>query len=495
MSALKDEWSSLIKSRGGGPVEAGKTDDVKTRLVDSLKFVLDKRTTQLVIDPPRIEVRPEFEALRHKVHKTLQELQVQAQQIGHFKPQETTKQYMFGLNVQRARSVSPLKPNTEIKKSTPRQIRCIDDIYRLEDAPFKGGEFDPLEDRYEIFSIASKKTAAGKHIEDPQREISFLADISPIARYMTNMRADEEQLFYEGACPLPGIDVSGCVHFLEADCDQYFNDQVDFEDVLQFVMGRLPRQKLYPKVATLQRENPTYLDSWKPLEDLPQRRGSEMAMTSSHLQFKPSNFSLADSIAESKEEDHSTISITVPPAVPEEELEQRLTELLEAVKSLQEGRIKEKDFDKKLQLAISLVGEEVSKQSPEKHSLKMRLLIGFITEYRRHKELKAKGKLAPTKPLVPRTRPLTSAKQSKQPRPTAEVDPEDYLYSRREVPKVTKMKGGWGTGTTPSVLNSRYAPIKPKRPIQVQKEEAKWIGGNKNRDELEGDWTPGKPPL
>mmetsp|Transcript_21927 Transcript_21927/g.39998 ORF Transcript_21927/g.39998 Transcript_21927/m.39998 type:complete len:498 (-) Transcript_21927:36-1529(-) len=495
-SALKDAWAGIVRERGAGPIVGIKTEDIKSKLLGGFRAELVKQATKLQIEPPRIEVKPEFEALRTKLRTTLEESQLQAQQNSYSRPQDSMKQYIFGLNVQRARSVSPLKPNTDSKKqAAPVQIRCIDDIYRLEDSPFRGAETDSLEDRFEIYSIASKKTQVGRHIEDPQREISFLADISPIARFMANMRADEEQMFYEGVCPIPGIDASGCVHMLEADCDQYFNDEVEFDDVLQFVMGRLPRQKLYSKVATLNRDNPTYQESWRQAEESPLRRASEQHITVSHIQSKPSHMSANESIAESKDE-ATTISITVPPDIPEEELEQRLMELIEDIRNLNEGKIKKKDFDKKLQAIINQVGEEGSNVSKEKQSLRLKMLITFITAFRTAKE-KKQHKQPQTKPLVPR-RPQTAVKKQKPIKAAAEVDPEDYLYTRKEAPKATKMKGGWGTGTSPAILNSRYAPIKRNTKVQPPtKDDSKWIGGLKNSKDLEGDWIGGrsKTPL
>jgi predicted metal-dependent hydrolase len=473
MSALKDEWSNLIRHRGAGAVESTQAEDLKSRLISSFKSVVRKHTAELVVEPRQIEVRKEFEALRLKVHSTLKELQVQAQQISKTTPQETTKQYIFGLNTTRALTVSPLKPTTGAKKASPGQIRCVDDIYRLEDTPIKSPDSDPLEGRFEIGSIASKKTPASRHVEDPQREISFLSDISPIARFMANMREDEEQLFYQGVCALPGVDVAGCVHLMEADSDQYFNDRIEFEDALQFVMGRLPRQRLLGKVGAMGREQPHYEDTWRP--DAQRRRASDQQITISHLQSRPSNLSAIESF-----DKEDTISITVPPELPEAEVEQRLMELLEVIRSHKDGRLKDTDFDLKLQQIISQV--DATKLSRDNQSLKMRLLIQFITEYRKAQQHKT-HKPPQVKPLVPRTKPRPAKAAVK---PTTELSPEDYVY--KETAKVSKMKGGWGTNTSPAVLNSRYAPIKRGAVKSVVKEESKWIGGLKHRDELEGEW-------
>jgi hypothetical protein len=356
--------------------------------------------------------------------------------------------------------------------------------------------------------------------------------------------------------------VSSCLHLLEADCDQYFSEQVELDDVLQFVMGRLPKQRLYSKVASLYQ--PASLDRQKegtleihPQEHMPSKQasvGSLYQMGLDTLQEPRSNLlqePKSDPPQEPKSDppqepspdhphepkpdrphepsqDHphepkpdppqkpkrdppqhskqdlpptaetdepakeelTMPSISVPPDMPEEEVEQKLIELLEVIRSHKEGRLKAQDFDSRIQQIISQVGEEAARLSQDKQSLKMRLLIQFITEYRKARQQQQK-KYFTTKPLVLRALPTPPPRPAKAPPVRNDVG-DEYTYTRRGPPKVTKMKAGWGTNTSPSVLSSRYAPIRRHKSKPVVKEQSRWIGGLKYHEDFEDDWGVGR---
>jgi hypothetical protein len=74
----------------------------------------------------------------------------------------------------------------------------IDEISRIKE-PVSMPDLQPpespinlVEERLEVHSIAHKSNHFGRHIEMSAAEISFVADLSPMARRLTNLKASEE---------------------------------------------------------------------------------------------------------------------------------------------------------------------------------------------------------------------------------------------------------------------------------------------------------------
>jgi hypothetical protein len=66
-----------------------------------------------------------------------------------------------------------------------------------------------------------------------------------------------------------------------------------------------------------------------------------------------------------------------------------------------------------------------------------------------------------------------------------------YANISRGPLKLSKMKGGWRTNISPSVLSSVYAPYRRHQSQPVVKEQSRWIGGLKYHPDLEDDWELG----
>ncbi|CAG9324547.1 unnamed protein product [Blepharisma stoltei] len=446
MSALKEEWANLMKLRGSGRVEENKTEDIKSRLFQTFHHMLKDHVTDFPSEFNKVQVKPEFEALRTKVQGVFQGIIERDQDSKN----KINKQFTFGLNPQRSKSPIPTMPkpkneNIDIKKG-------IDSIWKTEEIPMKNFEDNFPEPKFEIFSIANKDSAI-KHTELLDREISIFGDLSPVARFMTNIATEEEDQLLSGKNNQS--ELFSQVHLLQIDISKINLDKIEWADASHITLGRIPKKTLLRKIKNLPEETDSSITVASPVQEESTNMINKTVNEAAQNLQNSSEFQ----VPLKKNTTMPNMYISENNNKKDDELEAQLEEMMEIIKSQQEGDIN--DIDEKLQHLLDYMNTKIKNNPNNPKILEFKMIFQFLTEYKKARE----GKIYHSnkqhmKPAVPKIKRYSKAKHS--PPKTSQMPQSSYYYSPKsgEQATTTVMKEGWSTSSKPSVLNARYAPVK-----------------------------------
>eukprot|EP00361_Fabrea_salina_P001005 CAMPEP_0202428854 /NCGR_PEP_ID=MMETSP1345-20130828/2755_1 /ASSEMBLY_ACC=CAM_ASM_000843 /TAXON_ID=342563 /ORGANISM="Fabrea Fabrea salina" /LENGTH=433 /DNA_ID=CAMNT_0049039935 /DNA_START=53 /DNA_END=1351 /DNA_ORIENTATION=+ len=410
-----------------------------------------------------LEIKPEFEQQRSKLHSALSNLTEPVD------AKEVKKQFKFGLSLQRNRTPPPKPKRDNI------QPKGVEDISCIQDYPVKVHY-----DSFEEFSIA-KSSAISKHLELIEKEISVFADLCPKA-----------------------LDNRSSLQFPQADLAKINFDKLEWPDISNIITGRVSQSSVYHKLnQTL--ENKQFKESQlqepkqlqKPQETQQPGEPQKSLQELQEPQDNPHNSSyqselmpriaLSEFFGAKKTESlaaHSRQGSNAS-SQSESDLEYSLVKMIEKLGNNTESE----DTDQKLQQLLELAHSKLTRDPHNPKKQKVKLLYDFLMEYKQARESK-KCKKPHNKPSVPKVK--RSPKKSTTP---------DRFVTPKEV-KTTVMRGGWSTQSRPKEISSRYAPVKePSKKRSYYNSTASsankaksrreqppaqqtWIGGSKFKDDL-----------
>ena len=524
MSALRDEWETLMKTRASGKVGENRMEELRNRLQvqfsNKVKDVLPSQYSRR--ESPSVKINQDIQKLREQIHSTFSKREVKESFID-----PASKKFTFGLigksnpspvSKSQQENFRPVPP----PRSDPDMpFKSIDDIAQLHDDTSRSivNYKEPVEDRFEINSIASKSSTLSKHTEISDKEVSFFADLSPVARFMANMtREEEHDLYYANDYLHKELQVTP--HMIQVDVNKIASDKPVFQDIANIVMGRVPRKVVLQHVYHVQfEETPSattilgndvshsYISHYTEEPAQPSYRQSPEPKPSHSVPLLQKQNE--EEIYEELEKINKYEQDIVEPQLEE------LLELLKKPKSLET----DKELESKLNKLIEETNKDLHDDPYNSNILKKKLLLQFLLEFKNAREAQRSGKKQKLKPSIPKTRRTVSKQSPQKPsQPQEVISSSDYLYNPDSPPLFTNvMREGWSTSSRPAQLNSKYAPIKktmrgqksqplpynrhpskskslyrPRNPNQVPKApdtppKGAWIGGNRHKNEFEDE--------
>lgn len=536
MSALRDEWETLMKTRATGKVGENRMEDLRNRLqVQFQNKVRDTVPTHFFRrDSPSVKINQDIQKLRDQIQSTFA-----GRDVKESFTDPSSKKFTFGLSVKPTQSPLPksqqenLRPIPPARSDPDQPFKSIDDIAQLQDDTAKNivNYREPVEDRFEINSIASRSSTLSKHTEISDKEISFFAELSPVARFMANMtREEEHDLYYANNYLHKELQVTP--HMVQLDVNKLSSDKPLFQDIANIVMGRVPRRVIMQHMFHILPEESNSTTAILAQNDVSHSYIShyteDVALPSYRHTPEPKP---SHSVPLLQKQNEQEIYEELEKINKDEKdiVEPQLEELLELLKKPKNLEM-DKELETKLNKLIEETNQELHNDPYNSNILKKKLLLQFLLEFKNAREIQQGNKKQKLKPSIPKTK-RSVPKQSPQKVAQghdAVYTSSDYLYNTESSPPLftNVMREGWSTNSKPSQLNAKYAPIKknlkgqksqplpydrhpskskslyrPRNPNQVSKApesppKAAWIGGNKHKDEFEDEssWISSENP-
>lgn len=339
MSNLKEEWSNLMKLRGSGSSDQ-RIDTLRSRIFNN--FISPQKPKNSVLDP--IEEIPTaststfskpffFDKSVHIFNRT-----------GTPEPQ---KSFEFGLNI--------IRPDPE-KTKLPTRSKKTDEVWKIDDYPFKDPTGDFLEDRFEQLSIASH-TLPPKSA-NPNNSICIFSDLSPVSRQICNLTFEEEQRFLKESKKHENFN-HGFIHLLHKNPNFPMLDKFNWTVARDLSMGFLFKSDF------LYLLDPSSMKLNEPEED----PNLEPAYTEKNV-----------------------VTVKKIPNEPNEvienetsELEKEMIEMLESLNSKSTAG----SSDEKIDLLLGIVEERIKGNRDLGGNMQIRVLYQFLLEYKKAKEGKS----------------------------------------------------------------------------------------------------------
>lgn len=482
--SLKEQWGLLQKTR------AGATPSPIRSLRSSSPRPLPHPTSLTPTGP--IQIKPEFQAFRAKVQSHMAALQDISIGLKKEPAPGAAKQFLWGLNGKRSEEH---KEKGKKEAADRGEARSIEQVARMGESGkwVEGGAEDNA--MFETASIAHK-SFLGNYVENPDKDITLVADIGPVARTQAGLMPQEVQLTASQSFDTFSKAIS--------------ENRLEFTDIANFCLGRIPHKRLLEQFRL-----PLPID--KPSKGLSIIIDTPQSATTSFHQRVRQEEALGEGRSKSEVpellEHAGDLAMGVNKQQLEGEVQVRIAELMTNI------RESESEGTDKVGKLLEQFQRELSQARSEHERLKARLLIQFLQEYQRVKEARGSHNKKPhLKPAVPRVRRTPKS----NPQPT--LDPSVYYYSpsssrgptesfhpdsdirqgrsagtRRESQASVAGSAGQVQGTPVTGGKRSYAnatAASTGRGVRRQQEAepaSLWIGGNRHKDEFDDpNWV--SPP-
>lgn len=338
MSNLKEEWSNLMKLRGSGSSDQ-RIDTLRTRIFNN--FITPQKSKNSVLDPieeiptasTSIISKPFLDKSLHIFNRT--------------STPEPQRSFEFGLNI--------IRPDPE-KTKLPTRSKKTDEVWKIEDYPFKDQTDDFLSDRFEQLSIASF-TLPPKSA-NPNKSICIFSELSPVSRQICNLTFEEEQRFLKESKKHENFN-HGFIHLLHKNANFSMIDKFNWTVARDLSMGFLFKSDF------LYLFDPNSMKFTENEEDVK----IEQVYTEKNL-VAAKKYPIE--VNELAENDTS-------------ELEKEMIEMLESLNNKSNAG----SSDEKIDLLLGIVEERIKGNRELGANMQIRVLYQFLLEYKKAKESKS----------------------------------------------------------------------------------------------------------
>lgn len=335
MSNLKEEWSNLMKLRGSGSSDQ-QISSLRSRIFNN--FVTPSKIKKSTLD--QIDEIPT--ASSSNISKTFFDKSLHI--FNRTRTPEPQKSFGFGLNI--------IKPDPE-KSKLPVRSQKTDEVWKIDDYPYKEQSDEHLPDRFEVLSIASF-TLPSK-LANPDQSICIFSDLSPVSRQLCNLTFEEEQRFLKESKKHENFN-HGLIHLLHQNANFQMIDKITWTIARDLSMGFLFKSDF------LYLLDPNALNFNESEE---KEKVEEFFTEKTSPILKKKTF-------EAGENAEDNIS----------ELEKEMIEMLESLNSM--GPVE--SSDDKINALLGIVEKKIKGNKEVAGNMQLRILYQFLLEYKKAKE-------------------------------------------------------------------------------------------------------------
>jgi hypothetical protein len=383
MSALKEEWASLIKLRESGLVDESKKQELKSRIFNNF-YSLRQEITRDLPQTPQISVKPEFQVLRNQVLQTVLFTE-------RTKTPDIPKKFEFGL-----RKITP--PPTPNKINRP-DIKS-DDIWNIKDTLIKPLSEEFIPDKYEWNSVVDLNSVIFKP-SLYNKKIDIFTDLSPITRKLCVMTEEDEEKYIKET-KRHDNSLFGYIHLVRNDPGNLDLNKIEWDEMKRICTGCLLKSDI--KILSQAKES-----SLKPMPELTKTEVSEC------LSEPPVILDLSLPIPANKKNSSSSVYLPRPePKVPN--IEADLLKMMDIIKSKKNSH----DIENQLKVLLENTRKTLENNKDPASNIQIKVLYQFLLEYQKAQQHPVAKRPTQSKP---------TQKKNIRPHKINKVDKPDSLSS------------------------------------------------------------------
>ena len=406
MSALKEEWASLLKLRESGFTDETKKQEIRSRIFNNFHSLRQENSRE-VPEINHIAIKPDYLSIRQQFLSTISSVE-------RVKTPEIPKKFEFGL-----RNITP--PPTHHKKN--RIDLTSEEIWNIPDTPFTKNTSEIVPDKYEVNSIAESNSFS--RTQSFQRKLlDIFSDISPITRYLANITLEEEQKYLKEAKKHDNS-IFSYFHLVHCEKKNLSLERLEWEDMKLICNGLIFKSEILTRqLPQLSMEKATSILTENPADGI-SKCLSEPPMLLDTSIMKPSNLKSS-----------STTSPLLQATDDNSMLENDLLEMMDSIKNPQDSL----DIEKKLKVLLEHTNKKLQNNKEISSNMHIRVLYQFLLEYMKNNEDAKSIVKVPSVKRVAQTRP--SQKKTITPLRHKEVIKAADTYSSMSSVKSSKWIGG-----------------------------------------------------
>ena len=348
MSALKEEWASLMKLRESGVIDTSKKQEIKSRVFNNF-YSNHKETPKNGPDMSQINIKSDYQTMREQFLSTIST-------TGRSKTPEIPKKFTFGL--------PKIIPSPAIQKKNNNPAAKITEIWDINDTPYKSFNKEAISDRYEYNSIADVQLYTEKQVFQ-QKKINIFTDLSPVTRYLSNItQEDEEQYLKE----TKNHENHMCSYFQLIHCDirEVNLEKIDWNSARKFSIGLIFKSEIksnqHPALIT-SKNVPNFIENTKTSVS---QCLTEPPMLLDYSLLKTSNL-----------KNSSSASPLLQPKNDNSLLEGDLLDMMDIIKNKDEST----NINEKLKTLLNYTNDKLKNNREIASNMHVQVLYQFLLEY------------------------------------------------------------------------------------------------------------------
>lgn len=401
MSALKEEWASLMKLRESGYTDENKRQEIKSRIFNNF-HALHSENTREVPEQSYISVKPDYLSMRSQFLTTVSSVE-------RVKTPEIPKKFEFGLRTITPPPSQHLKNRIDLKSG---------DIWKIEDKGTNSKIQNVIPEKFEVTSIAEMNSSGSMNYH--KQLIDVFTDMSPVTRYLANITLEEEEKYLNQSRKQENSMFSW-FHLVQCEKKNIMLDCLEWDSIKTVCNGLVFKSEIFKKPLPRLLVDKTASILSETHGEAASKCLSEPPLLLDNSLIKPSNL-----------KNSSTTSPLLQAVDDNSMLEHDLLEMMDLIKNEKEPL----DTKKKLHKLLEHVQKKLANNKDIAANMHIRVLYQFLLEYVKTQDTakvqensKNPSRVTSKRTTQPKTTKQRPAVTPNKPKPS--MKNESFLSSQR----------------------------------------------------------------